>query len=65
MAEKKFSPVLSLLSPLMLWIYGEENIQVPDGGSNVARFTSLSIVPLLTAPNVFKGMMRKGLPSQG
>lgn len=60
------SLALSLLSPLMLWIYGgEENIQVPDGSSNVARFTSLSIVPLLTAPKAFKGMMRRGLPSHG
>lgn len=44
---------------------GEENIHIPDGGSNVARFSSLSIVPLLTALKAFKGVMRKGLPSVG
>jgi len=50
------------------WCYGftgVENIQIPDEGSNVARFSSLSIVPLLTAPKAFKGMMGKGLPSVG
>lgn len=46
-------------------LWGEENIHIPDGGSNVARFSSLSIVPLLTAPKAFKGVMRKGLPSAG
>lgn len=40
---------------------GEENIHIPDGGSNMARFSSLSIVPLLTATKVFKGVMRRGL----
>lgn len=50
-------------SPMMLWIYGgAENIHIPDGGSNMARFSSLSIVPLLTAPKALKGVMGKGLP---
>ena len=46
-------------------LWGEENIHIPGGGSNVAGFSSLSIFPLLTAPKAFKGVMRKGLPSAG
>lgn len=60
--------LLSSVTAFHPWCYGfmgGENIHIPDGGSDVASFSSLSIVPLLTAQKAFKVAMRKGLPSAG
>ncbi len=66
-APSAFS-LMSSVTAFHPWCYGfmgEENIHIPDGGSNVARFSSLSIVPLLTALKAFEAAMRKGLLSAG
>lgn len=43
-------------SPVLLWIYGggKRTFIFQTEDSNVARFSSLSIVPLLTAPKALK-----------
>lgn len=67
--KKKGKHILSLaVTAFHPWCYrfmGGRERSYPRWGSNVATFSSLSIVPLLTAPKAFKGETRKGLPPAG
>lgn len=60
--------LISSVTAFHPWCYGfmgGREHSYPRWGSNMATFSSLSIVPLLTALKAFKGVTRKGLPSAG